>query len=146
MRFSRVPLRYALLLLLAWPGPVPVMHSHNQSDWESGQFERHISLYHGVQEDGTDDPDEPHLHWVLYCVAIDEARLAEHPPCVMDNTQQTNVQRQQLILGDMATSLVGFRSATCSKSRSQHHRDLCDGTSLSRSGLAFHQHFCIWTC
>jgi hypothetical protein len=57
-----------VLVILLWPGPVPVAHSHSDvADTLVGtsQLTRHLTWHHGGVSEAPEIPGGVHIHWVL---------------------------------------------------------------------------------
>lgn len=58
--------QFALLVLMLWPGPVPVGHSHDDyaSRVSGQQMAVHLQYCHGGVADSECWPTDWHLHWI----------------------------------------------------------------------------------
>jgi len=70
VRSSRRSMIWHLLVLLtvAWPGPIPVAHSHDDfSFFHSGEIDvrLHLSRFHQDERDLDPSPLDRHVHWVF---------------------------------------------------------------------------------
>lgn len=62
-----ITIRCLLLLVIAWPGPRLVVHSHVDYLGQCGNgflLAMHMQIYHGDHDSNSGVPGTPHSHWV----------------------------------------------------------------------------------
>lgn len=76
----------SLLVLLLWPAPVPIRHSHNEGASRSSghQLLQHLQAHHGGLAKCQHQPDDWHWHWVF--PGDDYLGLGSEPIAAADDT------------------------------------------------------------
>lgn len=133
--------RWALLLLVAWPGPRPVVHSH--ADYLCRRHNalllaQHLALFHEPSE----SPGAAHCHWLIHSFGGDAAVVSTAADVVraMSGACVSELP-PALSAGWMLSPVVAPPLGRWSVDE-----PLADWQSRHAFGLAFHRQFCAWLC
>lgn len=146
---SKTYLHCALVLLLSWPAPLPVVHSH--SDYfsqpsSSRLLAEHVALHHKSQEPSSVDLDEPHCHWFFVWAGLDTPMQAA-PLNADDGSEGRLASAEQLLPIAVVAPLTGWGEFDDCFDRGLLRLDIeYDADRPEPCGLTFHRLFCVWTC
>lgn len=142
-----------MILLAAWPGPRPVVHSHSDYVSQSNGdilLAQHVSLYHECNAATVhgDNATETHIHWLFCWTALDGRLLLDSGDATVD-VATTRVDAGGKWERGFSCDLgffawLGVDPLLSVKPIRQAHGH--DSTRIAPNGLAFHQQFCTWTC
>lgn len=144
--------RILLLLVIAWPGPKPMLHSHSQlarsASFSGGYAERilvmHLARFHSTPSSDPMDPDQLHVHWLIFtCDTCDQVDIDQEKLVVHDETQPVKT-----LLATQETSWsFSLCSYVCPGEINDLHRLFAppmDGRISNRSSVQLS--CCILTC
>ncbi|WP_417383393.1 hypothetical protein [Gimesia sp.] len=140
-----ITIRCLLLLVVAWPGPRPVVHSHADYLCQCGNsslLAMHMRIYHGDCCSQPGLPCTPHCHWVSSGNDFDRTIPVRFTDgLIMAAIDLEDFPGDHLSADDWGSGLLPLlptiRPAVTS---------LLDQASLSQPDLELHQLFCTWTC
>jgi hypothetical protein len=136
-----------MVLLLAWPGPLPMVHSHDDyhsRPQTSHLLAEHVALFH-CETPEHDASTEPHCHWVLRWVAMegtffDAAQYAQ-------DVQSTSLSERQEVSLDPASLAVLCHVVDVNSFFNLGAMESTSTPSLGAPlGLQIHQELCRWVC
>lgn len=140
--------RCLLLVVSAWPGPMPVVHTHLSYQCDCGvslSLSRHLALFHSDEGTPLGDSSRPHLHWVFRDLAIDRSLQVDSAPCHAESLHSAICAALKSASDDSALPIGALLEIDSSPTKAE--RRLCrDATCAMRSGLSMRQHLCRWTC
>ena len=144
---SKTYLHCAFVLLLSWPAPLPVVHSHSDYHAYAGswrQLVEHLVLYHPSQESRSVDPDTPHCHWLFVWAGLDapmQAAAFDADEGATGRFASSDDSSPHLFID---TTTLSPSDAYLDRGRLRFGRE--DHGRADTSGLDFHRLFCVWTC
>ncbi len=134
--------QYVLLLIVAWTGPRPVIHSHDQffRDGTSlREFSRHLSTWHSGIPGKSIDPKQQHCHWVMPsvvdCCSSSNSIAVNADECQADPCALTDCLASGFIAWDQ--SLVADQSRTWVRE---------PNADLETSHVRIHLWQCVLSC
>lgn len=137
-------LQFMLLLIVAWPGPRPVVHSHAACLTRTDAIPVlavHMLMFHQDSRSLPDAPDDFHCHWVHFCSDFDKSL----PVLVIDSTTSPAVEVADLYGTDKTITVYCLETNPPSANEGRAF-SLADHISESAEGLAFQRRFCVWNC
>ena len=147
-RMGRFLFHCVFALLLSFPAPLPVEHSHaayleDSTGWRL--LAEHVSLFHGSQQPLSVEPETPHSHW-LFVLAGLEAPLLGAPADLGEGATAWLATPDSLILLLCFGASSPLDDAPPPLRGSKRLDSEYDNGRPGVSGLAFHRLFCVWTC
>ena len=140
-----ITIRCLLLLIVAWPGPRPVVHSHADYLGQSGNstlLAMHMRIYHGDRSSNPAVPCSSHCHWVCNGSDFDKTvpvRFTEG--MTVAATDLEDFPGDQLAADCWEAGLIPLTETVGPAFISPLNQ-----ASVSQPGLELHQLFCTWTC
>lgn len=138
--------RGAVLLLAIWPGPRPVLHSHDQyleQPGGTGFLARHSALHHSYSSVPETVPSGPHCHWLFTGLVCDNALLGNPGQVAPSQADAVDFDSGRLVLGLILADCPSVDSPKAWK----HPSDRTPSQEAQHlSGLALCQLFCSWIC
>lgn len=143
-------IRCFLLLVLAWPGPKPIIHTHSrlaQSFAKYQSLDLHLAKYHSDSSTNPVSFDGLHVHWFIS--PGDESDCCTNPnsnrELKLDLGTGYFIDAEQLIGGMADQRIIAVQSA-CNHASTNAHLAIVHSHSRSHSGLSLHKAFCVMTC
>jgi hypothetical protein len=137
-----------MVLLLAWPGPLPMVHSHDEyrsRPQTSHLLAEHVALFHCERPDEHDASTEPHCHWVLRWVAM-EGTFFDAAQYAQDVQTASAAERQESSL-EASSVAVLCHVVDAGSFMSLGALESMPAPSLCAPvGLQMHQELCRWVC
>lgn len=133
----------AMLVVCAWPGPVPLVHSHGDLDCSQGTLTDHLARFHSdAQFDGLPQSSS-HFHWVfLFDLTAHEGvfpSVSENPVVPTFQPDSSEILSSSLVL-DLTEELSWIPTLRVPIDVLYPQRL---GDSLSVSKQTF---LCVWNC
>ncbi|WP_145383444.1 hypothetical protein [Botrimarina mediterranea] len=145
---SKTYLHYALVLLLSWPAPLPVVHTHLDYLSQPSSMRllaEHVALHHESQEPSSVDPDEPHCHWFFVWAGLN-APMQAAPLDAEEGTVGRFAPADDLLPRTLVPLLAWFESDVVLDRGRMRLDSEYDADRPEPCGLTFHRLFCVWTC
>lgn len=115
-----------MILIVAWSGPRPIIHTHTdlaESTFDRTLVDKHLQAWHPTSLDQPIDPDAVHLHWLLNCM---EAAFECYDLC-SDNNAPAVDQADALRVEKLPSPIVEIINPR-----------MCDGKSRALSACRRH--------
>lgn len=142
---QNIAIRCLLLLIVAWPGPRPVVHSHADYFCECGNnslLAMHMRIYHGERGSQPGVPCTPHCHWVASGSDFDKTV----PVRFTEGLTVAAIDLEDLPGDYLDAASWGADLLPLTETVGPALISSLNQASLSRSDLTLHQLFCTWTC
>ncbi|QDT20127.1 hypothetical protein HG66A1_19120 [Gimesia chilikensis] len=140
-----ITIRCLLLLLVAWPGPRPVVHSHVDYLSQCGNsalLAMHLRIYHGEQSSQPGVPASSHCHWG--CSGSDFDKTV---PVKLTEGMTVAAAELKDVPGDqLTTDYLGAELCLTTEASLPAARSPWQPASLKQTDLDLQQLFCTWTC
>ncbi|MFH1302241.1 MAG: hypothetical protein ABIK07_14370 [Planctomycetota bacterium] len=140
-----IAIRCLLLLIVAWPGPRPVVHSH--ADYlcvcgNSTLLAMHMRIYHGERSSKSGVPCTPHCHWVSSGSDFDKTLPVKFTEgMIVTTTDLEDLPGDHLNADSWTAGLLPL-----TESVGPAFMSTLDQAARSQPDLELHQLFCTWTC
>jgi hypothetical protein len=140
-----ITIRCLLLLIVAWPGPRPVVHSHADYLSQCGNstmLAMHMRIHHGDRSSNPGVPCSSHWHWVCNGSDFDKTvpvRFTEG--MTVATTDLEDLPGDYLDAASWGADLLPLTDTV----RPAFLATL-DQAALSQPDLGLHQLLCTWTC
>lgn len=140
-----ITIRCLLLLIIAWPGPRPVVHSHadylNQCG-NSSLLAMHMRIFHPENSSNPGVPCLPHCHWV--CSGCDFDKTI--PIKFIDGLNVSSTVLEDLPDNQMSTGFAGLGLLPLNETARPSLGSTQFQACFRQPDLDYHQLYCIWTC
>lgn len=133
----------AMLVVCAWPGPVPLVHSHGDLDCSQGTLTEHLARFHSDEQIDRLPQSSSHFHWVfLFDLTAHEGvfpSVSENPVVPTVQSDSSELLSSSLVLD--LTEELSWKPTQLAPVDVQHPQRLTDSLSVSKQTF-----LCVWNC